>query len=140
VAFEALRAEQALWLAEVIRRPEFRDAPYRLVFCHIPLRWRNETPPDYTKGGFDHFSARSRAAWHDSLVAWKTQLIISGHTHNHAWLPADEKFPYAQIVGGGPLPRAATWMEATADATAFNLKVRNLNGDTLHEVKLSPVG
>jgi hypothetical protein len=139
VAFEALRAEQAQWLAEIIRRPEFRDAPYRVVFCHIPLRWRNETPPDYAKGGFDHFSERSRTAWHDSLVAWKTQLIISGHTHNHAWLPADEKNPYAQIVGGGPLPRAATWMEGTADTRTLHLKVRNLAGDILQEVQLLPL-
>jgi hypothetical protein len=140
VAFEALRAEQAQWLAGLIRRPEFRDAPYRVVFCHIPLRWRNETLPDYTKAGFDHFSERSRTAWHDSLVAWKTQLIVSGHTHSPGWFPATEKFPYGQLVGGGPSPKAATWMEGTADARTLNLKVRNLAGEQLYDVSFAPVG
>jgi predicted phosphodiesterase len=140
VAFEALRAEQAKWLAEIIRRPEFRDAPYRVIFCHIPLRWRNETLPDYSKGGFDHFSERSRTAWHDSLVAWKTQLIISGHTHSPGWFPANEQFPYGQLVGGGPLLKAATWMEGTADARTLNLKVRSLAGEQLYEVSFPPVG
>jgi hypothetical protein len=27
---------QAEWLAETIRLPEFRNAPFRIVFCHIP--------------------------------------------------------------------------------------------------------
>jgi hypothetical protein len=139
VAFDALRAEQAEWLRGVIRQPEFRDAPYRIVFCHIPLRWRDEKLPDYSKGGFDHFSERSRTAWHKSLVAWKTQLIVSGHTHNVGWFPATEKFPYAQIVGGGPTLKAATWMEGQTDARGFNLKVRNLSGEVLHDVALAPI-
>ena len=50
------------------RRPEFRDAPYRVVFCHIPLRWIDETPADYDAGGYDWFSRMSRDAWHDALV------------------------------------------------------------------------
>ena len=43
------------------------QAPYRVVFCHIPLRWRNETLPDYSKGGFDHFSERSRTR---GMIRW----------------------------------------------------------------------
>ena len=38
VAFDALRREQAAWLADTIRQPGISDAPYRVVFCHIPLR------------------------------------------------------------------------------------------------------
>lgn len=139
VAFDALRREQAAWLAETIRLPEFRDAPYRILFCHIPLRWLKEESPDYTKGGYDHFSLRSRAAWHQSLVEWKTQLVISGHTHRDAFLPATEAFPYAQITGGGPQAERATWMQAKADENEFNLKVAGLDGATRHEVKLRPL-
>ncbi|HTU99807.1 MAG TPA: hypothetical protein VMF13_04660, partial [Luteitalea sp.] len=81
VAFDALRQEQADWLAGVIQEPAFRDAPYRMVFCHIPLRWLDESPQDYAATGFDRHSGRSRAAWHRSLVEWRTQLVVSGHTH-----------------------------------------------------------
>lgn len=138
-AFDALRAEQAAWLAEVIRRPEFAQAPYRIVICHIPLRWLDESPQDYANGGFDRHSGRSRAAWHDSLVAWKAQLVISGHTHHAAWLPATREFPYAQMVGGGPRPEAATWMEGVADASAFTLTVRDLGGTVVHKAQLAPL-
>jgi len=139
VAFDALRAEQARWLAETIRQPELRDAPYRVVFCHIPLRWRDERPQDYAATGFDRHSGRSRAAWHDSLVAWKAQVILSGHTHESFWLPPTEKFPYGQLIGGGPqLPRA-TWTEGRADATQLRFRVMNLEGIAVQEIALKPL-
>ena len=139
VAFDALRAEQAEWLKEAIRQPELRDAPYRIVFCHIPLRWQTERVPDYANGGFDHVSLRSRGAWHESLVAWKTQLVISGHTHRDAFMPANDDFPYAQVTGGGPQPARATWMTAEASADEFNLEVKSLEGATRHAISLKPL-
>lgn len=143
VAFDRLRQEQAVWLTETIRRPEFDRAPYRVVFCHIPLRWRDEGPQDYTKGGFDRHSGRSRAAWHDSLVAWKTQIVISGHTHQPHWMPATTAFPYGQLIGGGPATRdpmrPATWMEGRADARELRLVMRDLDRQVKHEVAFPPL-
>ncbi|MBL9210439.1 MAG: metallophosphoesterase [Opitutaceae bacterium] len=139
VAFDRLRREQATWLTDTLRRPELRDAPYRVVFCHIPLRWVDEGPQDYAKGGFDRHSGRSRAAWHDALVAWKTQLIISGHTHRTTWLPPTAEFPYGQLIGGGPAPQAATWMEGRADAGRLQIVVRDLAGAVKHDVTLKPL-
>jgi len=138
VAFDALRQEQAAWLAEVIRQPGFRDAPYRLVFCHIPLRWLDERPQDYAGTGFDRHSGRSRAAWHDALVAWRTQVVISGHTHRHAWLPPTDAFPYGQLVGGGPRLQGATWIGGTADGTSLTLRMHDLHGTVLETIALAP--
>jgi hypothetical protein len=142
VAFDALRREQAAWLAQTILQPEFRDAPYRVVCCHIPLRWTVEKhlgPEDYAGGDFDHFSRRSRDAWHDSLVAWKAQLVISGHTHSAAYLPATAEFPYAQLVGGGPELKQATWIEGKADAKSLALVTKNIDGKTIHKAEFKPL-
>ena len=139
VAFDALRREQAGWLAEAIRRPELRDAPYRIVFCHIPLRWIDESPQDYAATGFDRHSGRSRAAWHDSLVAWGTQIVVSGHTHRHAWLPPTSEFPYGQLIGGGPAIEAATWMRGHADARELVFEVNALDGRRLERLALAPL-
>jgi hypothetical protein len=139
VAFDALRAEQAAWLAEVIRRPEMREAPYRLVFCHIPLRWTDESPQDYSGTGFDRHSGRSRDAWHEALVAWKTQVVLSGHTHRPAWIPPTAGFPYGQLVGGGPRMEGATWLDGAADPDGLRLRMLRLDGSIVHDVRLEPV-
>ncbi len=139
VSFDVLRREQAEWLLETIRQPEMRDAPFRVIFCHIPLRWLNERAPDYGNGGFDHFSLRSRIAWHEALVAWKTQLIISGHTHMNAWIPPNDAFPYGQVTGGGPQPASATCIRVRASSNELNLQVNGLDGKALNEVKLQPL-
>jgi predicted phosphodiesterase len=141
VAFDELRKVQTAWLEKVIRSDGFRDAKYRVVFCHIPLRWLEEPETvDYDGKGFDHYSKRSRDAWHDLLVEWKAQVIVSGHTHNSQFLPATEKFPYAQLVGGGPQIERARWIEGVADASALKLTVRDLSGAVTHEAEFKPLG
>lgn len=140
VAFEALRAEQAAWLKEITARPEFRDAPYRVVFCHIPLRWTEEVPAlSYENGGYDHFSRASREQWHEALVKWGVQVVISGHTHSPALIEANSDFPYAQSVGGGPQPDAATLISGKADASELKLTCRDLDGKILHEAVFKPL-
>ncbi len=135
VAFEPLRREQAEWLKQVITIPEIRDAPNKVVFCHIPLRWIEEAPTTpYAKGGYDAFARECRAAWHDSLVKWGAQVVISGHTHDDEWIPANEKFPYAQLVSGGPKLQAARWIEGKADSSGLKLVMRDLTGKTTREV------
>ena len=135
VAFEALRQEQAQWLEKITAEPSIRDAPHKVVFCHIPLRWIKEHGvPDYAGGGYDHFARECRISWHDALVKWGAQVIISGHTHQDAWIPSDGKFPYAQMVSGGPKPDAARWIEGKADAKGLKLLMRDLAGKVAHEV------
>lgn len=142
VAFEPFRREQADWLRQVVRTPAFRDAPYRVVFCHIPLRWKTEPvleAADYGNGRYDHYSRTSREAWHDVLVDWGAQVVVSGHTHQVAWLPGNEEFPYAQLTGGGPQPDRATWIEGVAGADQLTLKVRGLDGETREQARFEPL-
>jgi hypothetical protein len=142
VAFGPLREEQGDWLKKIITQPEFRDAPYRVVFCHIPLRWRTERiikHEDYGNGNYDSFSRSSREVWHDALVAWKTQVIVSGHMHEAAWLPGTAEFPYGQLVGGGPQPERATWIEGKADATSLRFVMKALDGKVIETVEFKPL-
>jgi hypothetical protein len=137
VAFEPLRREQAEWLKKVTVIPEIRDAPHKVVFCHIPLRWKTESEiTRYDQGEYDIFSRESRNAWHGALVAWGAQVVISGHTHEQAWIPASEKFPYAQLISGGPKLANARWIDGKADASGLKLVMRDLAGNTTHEVSI----
>ena len=130
-----MRVAQAKWLESVIQQPEFRDAPYRIVCCHIPLRWIDEE----TDHGYDWFSKRSRTLWHDSLVKWGTQAIVSGHTHRTALLEGSKEFPYAQIVGGGPKLEQATIITCKADADQLVIHSKLLKGETVHKLTFKPI-
>lgn len=134
--FQPLREEQARWMKHLVESdPAFRDAPYRVVFCHIPLRWTDES----TDAGYDWFSKRSRDLWHPVLVQWKTQVVISGHTHRPAWIPSSDDFPYSQLIGGGPKPETARWIEGEADARSLRLVTRDLEGRTAMEQSFPPL-
>lgn len=138
VACEPLRREQAAWLHDhVLATPGLRDAPYRIVFCHIPLRWKDES--EAFNREYDFFSKRSRDLWHDSLVQWGAQVIVSGHTHEHHWMEPTKDFPYAQLIGGGPKPATATLIEAQADARCLRFAVRSLDGVVLTQQEFKPL-
>jgi predicted phosphodiesterase len=138
-AFEPLLKKQSEWLAAEIGRPGIADAPYRLVICHIPLRWRDEKPQDYAQSGYDRFCVRGRALWHESLVRWKAQVVISGHTHESRFLAANEAFSYAQITGGGPQPNVARLMRLNANRQTLAVQTLDLTGKVLREERFSPI-
>lgn len=136
VACEPMRAEQAEWLAKVIEEPGIKDAPYRVLVCHIPLRWFNE---DEVRP-YDSFSRRSRDLWHDSLVKWGAQIVVSGHTHRDAFIEASEGFPYAQLVGGGPRMGQARLIEGAADAERLKFTMTDMEGKVVRDIGFKPIG
>jgi 3',5'-cyclic AMP phosphodiesterase CpdA len=139
-AFEPLIREQAAWLEEVIRRPALRDAPYRIMFCHIPLRWNERAEPDYDKGGSDWTSRRGLKAWSGALKRWGVQVVISGHMHRTASFPPSDGIPFTQIVGGGPRLPSASLIHCRADSEKLHLEVKKLQGGSvLHEVTFKPL-
>lgn len=128
-SFKAFRAAQAVWLAKALQAPEIRSAPFKILFCHIPLRWIDESQSG-------HWCGDGRDQWHDSLVAHGVKLVISGHTHQHALLPSDARHPYAQLVGGGPQPQGATIIRGEADAKRMSLVMSDLKGTELNKIEL----
>jgi hypothetical protein len=138
-AFEPFLRKEGAWLAEEIQRPGIADAPFRIVICHMPLRIKDETPPDYAGSGYDHFCVRGRAVWHESLVRWKAQVVMSGHLHESLFLPGDAAFPYAQMIGGGKVPAAARLLRLNADGRALRIRVVDLAGKVQREESFAPL-
>jgi len=130
--FAAMRERQTKWLANTIREDWFRSAPYRILFCHIPLWWTDET----SNPGYWLFAKPCREAWLPLLEEAKIQLVVSGHTHRASWLPAGGDRPIGQLIGGGPKLSAATIIEGTANAKELVFTMRSLDGKVVQEVKI----
>lgn len=127
--FAAFRSFQAEWLAKEIEQPHFKSAPFKILFCHIPLWWTNErSTGTYCLDG--------RKKWHDLLVKGGIQLVISGHTHAATWLPADKGRPYGQLIGGGPKPDRATYLRGQATKDGLEVVQYALTGAELHRVRI----
>ena len=131
-AFEAMQRDQATWLKEIVREPWFREAPHRVMFCHIPLWFRHPRLPNNRFDG----TRFCRELWAPTLLEAGVKLVISGHTHDFVWMPAGAEQPIAQLIGGGPQPKTATLIHITATRAELSLKMMKLNGETVAEATL----
>ena len=132
-AFQKMAREQAAWLKELVKTQWFREAPHKVLFCHIPLWFDHPKIP----GSTSNVAAHIRELCAATLVEAGVKLVISGHTHDYIWMPAKVDQPIAQLIGGGPSYSHATIIEGKATADTLKLKMSRLNGTTLANVELS---
>ncbi len=93
VASDMYREEQREWLAGEIQKKEFIEAPFRIVFIHIP--------PWHAKKD-RHGSSHCRKMFGDLLNEGNVDLLIAGHTHEMGIYEADAKHNFPVLIGGGP--------------------------------------
>jgi predicted phosphodiesterase len=129
-AFQKMQRLQAEWLKGVVKEQWFRDAPHKVLFCHIPLWFKHPRIPnsDGTK--------YCRDLWTPTLLEAGVKLVVSGHTHDYLWQPAKDGQPIAQLIGGAPQPRYATFIQGTATRDTLTLKMIKLDGTVVADVRL----
>ncbi|MCI0535582.1 MAG: metallophosphoesterase [Verrucomicrobiales bacterium] len=132
-AFQPMQRRQAEWLKGVMKEPWFRDAPFKVLFCHIPLYFTRDIFPMQQRWECHDLC---RALWVPALVEAGVKLIVSGHTHDHRWMPAKEGQPIAQLIGGAPQPKGATFIQGTATRELLTLKMSKLDGTVVADVTM----
>ena len=136
------REAQKLWLADALKRPEIKSAPYLVACCHIPIFDSNpkENPgdlypadkhPDYSPD-FASWQRTCAQLWGPLLNKAKCNLVIAAHPHVYRYdAPAMDRC-WAQIVGGGPdisgrSPRVfPTVMEGKVEDGRLVVRVHNI--------------
>ena len=137
-AYEPYRARQAEWLTGALAAPEIAAAPFKVVFCHIPLRGKPGDHPGNTVDGYADFSGFGRDLWMPALRAARVTCVISGHTHDWRVDDATGADPIPQWVGGGPKPESATLTVLEASASALRLRMEDLAGKVRAERTYHP--
>lgn len=117
------RERQREWLDKAVQDPLFKDAPHKILFCHIPLRWKE---PD-SKGSW---CPDGDKRWFATLARAGVKAVFSGHTHQFWHGEATPERPFHQIVGGGPQttstkwsPTPATVIQIVADEKTLSIEV-----------------
>lgn len=131
-AFQKMAREQAAWLKEFVKTPWFREAPHKVLFCHIPLWFDHPRIP----GSTSNVARYGRDLWVSTLVEAGVKLVISGHTHDFLWMPASGTQPIAQLIGGAPAPKHATFIQGTATRTELKIRMTRLDGSVLNDITL----
>jgi len=135
-AYESYRVRQAAWLRDALRRPDIASAPFRVVFCHIPLRGLRNQNDGLSQKGFADWSGDGARAWMPILREARVPLVVSGHTH--AWRVDDPTTEQPmQIVGGGPDIQKATMIVLEADSQSLEVVIQNLSGGELARRRLT---
>jgi acid phosphatase type 7 len=135
-AYEPYRLRQAAWLCGALRRPEIASAPFKVVFCHIPLRGQPNQNDGLSLEGYASWSGDGARAWMPVLRESQVSLIVGGHMH--AWRvdePAEGN--PMQVVGGGPDPKNATLIVLDADPQTLRVAIEDLSGSALAERRLT---
>ena len=79
-AFDQYREKEIEWLREIVQTEEFKNAPVKIVFIHIPV---------FTSSW--HGTREAERLFYPVLNEAGIDLMMCGHTHKHSYLPKGEK-------------------------------------------------
>lgn len=120
--YDAYRTEQAAWLKEALKQPEYTEAPYKVVVGHIPPfgGWHGE------KEVADKFVPLLNEAG--------AQIMLAAHLHrNVKKAPADGPWRFPILVNSN-----ASIIKAKADRQQLLIEVYNLEGKKIDAVTIQP--
>jgi len=122
VNMDAYRTQQAEWLKAALERPEYKEAPYKVVICHMP-----------PFGGW-HGEEEIATKFVPLLNAAGAQVMLSGHLHRHIKReaqPGAHSFPVLVNSNNNML-------KATADGQQLRIEVLDPSGKTVDSITLRP--
>jgi len=94
-AFEDYLRQETEWLKGELRSAAFRGARFRVCLLHMPPMADPRSEPDeFVRVPWIYEN------WSPLLGSARLDLMLSGHTHQYAELPKEEKRPYPVVVGG----------------------------------------
>ena len=119
--YDQYRTEQAEWLREIAASEEFRSAPMRIVFCHIP--------PEI-KGW--HGAADIHKKFVPILNEAGIDLWLAGHIHKYSLTEAGENGCNFPVLCNPNVCR----LDAQVDANGIDIKIFDVNSTLLHTYQL----
>ena len=139
--FEPYRELQTQWLKETLERPEIKNAPFIVAFCHIPIFDKNPNAnPGNILEGFASWQKPCSEMWSPLFKQYGVQTVICAHMHHFRYDEPTEDRPWAQFVGGGHALAdrrdVATVISGTVEDEELVIRVYKMSDDSvIKEVK-----
>lgn len=120
--YDAYRTQQAEWLKEALKQPEYTSAPYKVVVAHIP-----------PFGGW-HGEMEVAQKFVPILNAAGAQIMLSGHLHrNVKRAPEANAWQFPVLVNSN-----TSIIRARADEKQLQIEVYDLEGKKIDAVTIQP--
>ncbi|WP_109699645.1 purple acid phosphatase family protein [Chitinophaga deserti] len=120
--YDAYRTQQAEWLKEALKQPEYTTAPYKVVVAHIP-----------PFGGW-HGEMEVAQKFVPILNAAGAQIMLSGHLHrNVKRAPEANAWQFPVLVNSN-----TSIIRARADEKQLQIEVYDLEGKKIDAVTIQP--
>ena len=117
---DAFRAEEAEWLKEVVKDPDFLSAPIRIAICHMPPR-----PGDW------HGRSEIARLFVPILNEAGIDLMLSGHIHRYQlWEKGENGCEFPVLCNPNQ-----TRMDVQVDAREIDVKIYDASGALKHQNK-----
>jgi predicted phosphodiesterase len=132
INFNEYHQQQAIWLSNVFKSPEYQKADYQIVLVHIPPfeDYSLIFPEEFLTDSFDPVLE----LLHEQV---DIDLVMSGHLHRgDIWLPAETGLPYPVTTCGGPLGLDTAAVTAQLTETGIQLEVIDILGKTIESAWL----
>ena len=134
-AFQKMQRRQAEWLKGVVKEPWFRDAPHKVLFCHIPLWFTRDIFPDATALGMPRCLPRAVGA--DARRSRREARHLRPHARLTAGCPRRKASPSLNSSAARPQPKYATFIQGTATREPLTLKMSKLDGTVVADVTMN---
>lgn len=125
VDYDNYRKEQAKWLETVLQSKERKSAQHTVVISHIPIFHSDEW----------HGTLHNRECFHPLFQKYKIDAMISGHTHQYGYYPADKDHNYPVFIGGGPKAGKRTVIDISGSAKSLAIRMTRDDGTELGQFK-----
>lgn len=112
------RAEEAEWLARVVEEPDFKSAPVRIVFCHMPP----------SPGGW-HGGSEVARLFVPILNRAGIDLMLSAHIHRYRFSEKGQNGCEFPVLCNPNQTR----MDVKADAHTIDVRIYDAAGALKHQ-------
>lgn len=124
IDLENWQKDEALWLKEEIKKSDFIDAKFRIVFQHIPIYTDDKLMHNSTGSRMNNYNTfRKKLFYDDILKNAKIDLMVNGHTHKYLWAPVIKGLNFPVFICSN---QEGAYF--TIDNENINIKIYNYKG------------
>ena len=120
--YDNYRTEQAKWLSEIVKSPDFLDAKFKVLIAHMP-----PLPDQDLWHGQGEVLKKFVPILNDAQV----DVMLSGHLHQYFNNKPTDKVHFPVIDNS-----SNTVLKGVIEGNQLNMEVKNMNGEVIDKISI----